>query len=345
MSIKLSREFKVGIYIVAAIGMLYWGLNYLKGNDVFASGTIFYAVYDNTEGLTKAKAVQINGYQVGLVDEIYFHPDRSGRLIVKIKMQEDYPISRNTVAAIHSIGFLGEKSIELRLGDSSEMAITGDTLSSGSEASLTEEVNNQVAPIKAKAERLFGSLDTAATLLTGFLTEDTRKNFVQSFDNLSKTFANLENTSDVLNKFMVNNQESFNRLAKNVESISHTLASNDKNINATLKNMNSITDSLSRINVKATFDNLNSAVNELNDMVAKINSGQGSLGEFIYDDRLYENLNGATESLDRLLLDIKYNPNKYFNVSLFGTKRYYTEDEIKDIEKEIKAREKAEQDK
>ena len=80
-------------------------------------------------------------------------------------------------------------------------------------------------------------------------------------------------------------------------------------------------------------------------MVAKVNSGQGSLGEFIYDDRLYENLNGATESLDRLLLDIKYNPNKYFNVSLFGTKRYYTEDEIKDIEKEIKAREKAEQDK
>jgi phospholipid/cholesterol/gamma-HCH transport system substrate-binding protein len=345
MSIKLSREFKVGVYIVVAIGMLYWGLNYLKGNDVFASGTIFYAVYNNTEGLTKAKAVQINGYQVGLVDEIYFHPDRSGRLVVKIKMQEDYPIAKNSLAAIHSIGFLGEKSIELKLGDSPEMAQSGDTLASGSETSLSEEVNNQVAPIKAKAESLLGSLDTAVTLLTGFLTEDTRKNFTQSFDNLRKTFENLENTSDILNTFMVKNQSGFNHLAKNLESISQTLASNDKNISATLSNINAISDSISKIKVVQTMNNLNSAIAQLDAALAKVNRGEGTLGELIYDDRLYENLNGATESLDRLLLDIKYNPNKYFNVSLFGTKRYYTEDEIKEIEKEIKAREKAEDNK
>lgn len=345
MAIKLSREFKVGIYIAIAIGMLYWGINYMKGNDIFASGTIYYAVYQNTEGLKKAKAVQINGFQVGLVDQIYFHPDRSGRLIVKMKMEQDYPIARNTIAAIHSIGFLGEKAIELKLGDSDEMAVTGDTLASGQEASLTEEVNNQVAPIKAKAESLLASLDTAVTLLTGFLTEDTRSNFVQSFDNLRKTFENLENTSDLLNKFMINNQASFDHLAKNIESISKTLASNDKNINATLSNLNSITDSISRINVKQTMNSLNSAINQLDAALAKVNRGEGSLGELIYDDRLYENLNSATESLDRLLLDIKYNPNKYFNVSLFGTKRYYTEDEIKEIEKEIKARQKAEEGK
>lgn len=341
MAIKLSREFKVGIYIVIAIGMLYWGINYLKGNDIFASGTIYYAVYQNTEGLKKAKAVQINGYQVGLVDEIYFHPDRSGRLIVKMKMEQDYPIARNTVAAIHSVGFLGEKAIELKLGDSQEMALSGDTLTSGQESTLTEEVNKQVAPIKAKAESLLGSLDTAVTLLTGFLTEDTRKNFVQSFENLRKTFENLENTSEVLNKLMINNEESFNKLVYNIESISHTLASNDKNINATLSNLNSISDSISRINVKHTMENLNSAISQLDTALTRINTGEGSLGELIYDDRLYENLNGATESLDRLLLDIKYNPNKYFNVSLFGTKTYYTEDEIKEIEKEMKAREKA----
>jgi len=345
MAIKLSREFKVGIYIAIAIGMLYWGINYLKGNDIFAAGTVYYAVYQNTEGLKKAKAVQINGYQVGLVDEIYFHPDRSGRLIVKMKMEQDYPLAKNTVAAIHSVGFLGEKAIELKLGDSQEMAQSGDTLTSGQEASLSEEVNNQVAPIKAKAESLLGSLDTAVTLLTGFLTEDTRNDFVQSFDNLRKTFENLENTSDLLNKFMINNHEHFNQLAKNLESISHTLASNDENINATLSNLNSISDSLSRINVKQTMANLNSAINQLNTALEKVNSGEGTMGELIYDDRLYENLNGATQSLDRLLLDIKYNPNKYFNVSLFGTKRYYTEDEIKEIEKEIKAREKAEEGK
>lgn len=245
MALKISREFKVGLYFVLAVAVIYWGVNFLKGNDVFASGTIYYAVYNNTEGLTKAKAIQINGYQVGLVDEIYFHPDRSGRLIVKMRMAEEYPLAKNTVARIHSTGLLGEKSIQLMLGDSgSGMAQTGDTLRSDVEGSLTEEVNRQVAPIKAKAERLLGSLDTAVTLITGFLNEDTRNNFVKSFENLQRTFENLENSSAVLNAYLVSNKDEFDALASNLESISDNINSNNENITTVLTNLASITDSL-----------------------------------------------------------------------------------------------------
>ena len=343
MALKISREFKVGFYILVAIGMLYWGINYLKGTDVFQAGTVYYAVYQNTEGLTKAKAVQINGYQVGLIDEIYFHPNRSGKLIVKMLMQQEYPIATNTVARIHSSGLLGEKSITLILGDGQELAQDGDTLRSDVEGSLTDEVNKQVAPIKAKAEKLLGSLDTAVTLITGFLNEDTRNNFVRSFDNLRRTFENLEHSSQLLELYLEENKGSFDKLAKNLESISHNLASNNENITHVLSNLNEVTDSLRKTDIKETFAKITSAADQLDQALTKINNGEGSLGELINDDRLYENLNDAAASLDRLLLDIKYNPNKYFNVSLFGSKRYYTEEEIKEIEKEIKERQRQEQ--
>jgi len=343
MALKISREFKVGFYLVLAIALLYWGINYLKGTDVLQSGRVYYSVYQNTEGLTKAMAVQINGYQVGLIDKIYFHPDRSGKLIVKMQIQEDYPIAANTIAQIHSSGLLGEKSIALILGNSEQLAQDGDTLKSAVEGSLSEEVNKQVAPIKAKAEKLLGSLDTAVTLLTGFLNENTRRDFVQTFDNLRKTFENLEHGSSVLDAYLAENKASFDALADNLESISANLAQNNENITLVLSNLNEVSDSLSKVNIKQTFDQVNSAAYQLNQALTKINNGEGSLGELINDKRLYENLNDAAESLDRLLLDIKYNPNKYFNVSLFGSKRYYTEDEIREIEKEIKAREKAEQ--
>ncbi len=340
MALKLSREFKVGMYIVIAIGILYWGVNFLKGNDVFASGTTYYAVYQNTEGLTKAKAVQINGYQVGLIDEIYFHPDRSGRLVVRMKMQQEYPIASNTIAKIHSSGLLGDKSISLILGDASDLAQPGDTLASDVEETLTEAVNEQVAPIKAKAEHLLGSLDTAVTLLTGFLNEETRNNFVKSFDNLQRTFENLENSSEILNAYLANNQESFSKLAENLESISRNLKENNDNITNVLSNLSDVSDSLQKVNIISTFKKVDGAVSELNVALERVNSGEGSLGALINDRELYNNLNDASDALNRLLLDIKYNPNKYVNVSVFGNKRQYSDEEIQEIEKEIQERAK-----
>ncbi len=340
MALKISREFKVGLYIVIAIAILYWGINFLKGNDVFASGNIYYAVYNNTEGLTKAKAVQINGYQVGLIDDISFHPDRSGRLIVRMKMLQDYPIAENTIAKIHSSGLLGDKSISLLLGDSEGLAQTGDTLASDVEETLTEAVNEQVAPIKAKAEHLLGSLDTAVTLLTGFLNEDTRNNFVKTFDNLRRTFENLENSSSILNAYLDDNQGKFNNLATNLESISRNLKDNNENITTVLSNLSEVSDSLKRTDINATFKKVDAAVEQLNTALVAINSGEGTVSALLNDRELYNNLNDASDALNRLLLDIKYNPNKYFNVSVFGNKRQYSDEEIQEIEKEIKEREK-----
>lgn len=343
MALKISKEFKVGFFIILAILILYWGLNYMKGNDVFSRSLIFYAIYDNTEGLTPGKSVVINGYPIGLIDAIYFHPDMSGRLVVKMKQLKDYPVTRNSIAQIHSVGFLGEKNISLLIGDSKELLQTGDTLRSSVESSLTDEVSAQVAPIKAKAENLLLSLDTAVSLLSGFLTPTTQRNFEDSFQSLRNTFDNLETSSDILNRVLSQNESRIGNIATNLESVTKMIEDNNQNINNILKNLDAVTDQLKRIEIEQTFKNFDVAVVELKEIIEKINTGEGTMAELVNNQELYNNLEDASYALNRLLLDVKYNPNKYFNFSIFGNTRYYTEEEINELEKELKKRRKAEQ--
>ncbi|MDZ7847308.1 MAG: MlaD family protein [Owenweeksia sp.] len=152
---KVSREFKVSTRRHHRDPSLYWGVNFLKGQNLFSDERVYYAVYARVDGLTNACPVTINGYQVGQVDQVYFHPDGSGRLMVKMQMNNEFPVAANSVASIQSTDLLGEKSIELVLGKGPGVAKSGDTLRSNIKLTLTEEVNQQVAPLKTKAEKLF----------------------------------------------------------------------------------------------------------------------------------------------------------------------------------------------
>ena len=332
----MTKEFKVGIYIVLAIVILYWGINFLKGNDIFASSRVYYAIYDNTEGLTPAVSVAINGKQVGVIDDIYFHPDQSGRLVVRLKMQMDYPLPSDSKAKIHSSGLLGERNIQLMLGDSTTLAQDGDTLFATVEGSLTDAVNEQVAPIKAKAENLLASLDTAVTLLTGFLDDETRDNFRKSFASLQRTFTRLDQSSAILARYLEENEGNFDRFAQNLASITDNLKNNNENITMVLSNLNAITDSIQRANITGTFNKVNHAMTQLDSSLTKINNGQGTIGQLVNNPELYDNLEDAASSLNRLLLDIKYNPNKYVHFSMFGSKRTYNDQDIEEMEEELK---------
>ncbi|MCT4623041.1 MAG: MlaD family protein [Schleiferiaceae bacterium] len=329
---KISREFKVGVIIVISALLLYWGINFMKGNDIFAENRIFYATYENIEGLTVNKPVNINGLQVGQIKEIYFHPDTSGKIMVVLEINNNYPIPSNTIALIHSIGFLGEHVISLDLGDSFDMALSGDTLYTGKDGDLVDAVNQQVAPIKAKAEKLLGTLDTVANTLSEFLNENTRQDFMSSFVNLRQTFENLERSSASLERIITSNEDSISKFVGNLTALSQTLAENSDNLDNILTNFSSISDTIAKANIYEAISSLNEALATADSIVTKINEGDGSIGKLINDPELYDNLAEASNSLNRLLLDIKYNPNKYLQVSVFGSKERLSEEDIMEIE-------------
>lgn len=333
---KISREFKVGGLIIVAAALVYWGANFLKGNDIFSKNRTFYAVYDNIEGLSVNKPVQINGFKIGQITQIYFHPDHSGRLIVVFEVSSEYPIPSNSVAYIHSISLLGENVIALELGSSIDMALPGDTLASERDGNLSDAVYEQIAPLKIKAEQLLNSLDTAINQVTGFLNNKTRQDFIKTFESLRSTFENLERTTYDLEIIVETNTDSIAKFVGNLTAISQTLRDNGENLDNILTNFSQISDTIAKANIHEALISLNDVISRTDTIMAKIDNGEGSIGKLINDPGLYNNLEEASNSLNRLILDIKYNPNKYVQVSVFGSKEQLSEEDIDKLEQKRK---------
>lgn len=325
---KISKELKVGIVAIACIVVLFFGINFLKGQNLFSEEKVFYAVYSEVDGLNAGRPILINGYKVGRVDDVYFHPDGSGRLMVKMNMTSDFRISRNTIASIQSTDFLGEKSIDFILGNSPQPAESGDTLPSNIQLSLTEEVNQQVAPLKSKAEKLFASMDTVLTLVSGFLNEETRSSFTETFNSVRRSFQRLENTVNTVDNTVTESHDDLVVTVENIAAITSTLRENNEKLSEIFTNVNSISDSLSQVKFKQTFESLNRAMVSAEEVMQKVNQGDGTLGKLINDDELYNNLEDASRQLDLLILDIKYNPGRYVNFSVFGKNQKYDQEEI-----------------
>ncbi len=338
---KISREFRVGLVALVALVLLYWGFNFLKGKDLFEEKRVYYAVYDKVDGLSRSRPVTINGFQVGSVDDIYFHPDGSGRLMVKLNMTNDFHISKGTLARIYSEDLLGGKSIELVLGVRSEPALTGDTLQSEIQLSLTEEVNKQVAPLKQKAEKLIGSVDTVLILISGFLNQETQENFMETFNSIRRSFQILENTVRTVDETVGESQQDLQTVIGNLASITTNLSENNDELNRAFNNIGNITDSLAQVKFAETFKSLNRALVSTEGIMRRISDGEGTLGLLVNDKELYNNLESASKQLEILMQDVRYNPKRYVNFSVFGKSEQYSREEIMEMEKERKAAEKA----
>jgi phospholipid/cholesterol/gamma-HCH transport system substrate-binding protein len=311
LKIRPSKEFVAGALVVVAVAGLYWGISFLKGNDVFKSERVFYAVYNNAQGLMKANPVTINGFQVGQVGDLYFHPDLSGRLIAKIVISNDYPVPANTVARISSDGLLGEKMVVLLLGDASKSAASGDTLQGDFEVSITETINAEVAPIKLKAEKLMGSLDTAIQVLTGFLDPKTERAFRTSVLSLENSLDHLEGITKNTDGLLADNRAKLDRLFTNLDKLGQTLAANSGELERVMNNAAAITDTLAAANLKQTLGQLEQTSTQLAAITGQIAAGKGTLGLLVHDEKLYRNVDEAVVSLEKLLTDFRAHPRRY----------------------------------
>lgn len=310
----------------------------MKGEDIFSSQKKFYVVYDNTEGLLATRPVTINGYQVGQVNSIGFHPDQSGRLVVALQVNNEFPITQGTVAKIYSASIMGEKSISLHTKKGTPLALSGDTLFSDTERDLTQEVNMQLAPIKARTEELLGTLDTVIGLASGFLDQRTSDNFKSTIESIEKTFQSVQESASEISNYLSDNKENFDAVSENFRLLSEELARNSADITSTIQNVEAISDSLSSARLTETINNMESITARFDRLMAELETGEGAASKIIYDEEVYANLKQATDNLNRLLLDIKYNPNKYLHVSVFGSRTRYTEEEIQAIERDIQSK-------
>ncbi|GET29253.1 MlaD family protein [Prolixibacter sp. SD074] len=337
---KINKTAKIGLLTLGSLAILIWGVNFLKGRDIFKSETIFYAQYRNVGGLEASSDVRLNGFKVGYVRDIYFKEDHSGNLMVKLAINKHFEIPKGTVAEIVSTDILGSRSVQLTLGKSNEYYQSYDTLRTSVEADLKQQVSDELAPIKAKAENLLASLDSAITVVTYVFNERTRENLRESFAHTNNTILNLEQTSKNLNMLVAEQKENISAIIANIRKISETLNNNADNIDNIMKNLSNVSDTLSALQLQASLNRFNDMLTNLDSIMAKVNNREGSLGLLVNDPLLYNNLNRISQNLNRLLIDLRQNPKRFIHFSAFdlGKEIYLTPKHTSQPNEDVKFR-------
>lgn len=311
---KIKNETKVGILAAVAIAILVLGYSFLKGNDVFTSENIYYANYERVDGLTVSKPVYVNGYQIGRVSGLTLLPN--GTILTEFKIDKKYEVPENTIARIASTDLLGGKAIVFDLGDSKIYAKTRDTLQSDVQKNIME----QVEPIQKKAEALFAVLDSVLTSVNNTISPDFQMNINRSLQSIANTLNTLENTATQVDGMVGTQKSKISGILTNMESISTNFNNNNETLTRIFTNLETVSDKAARLNFEETMNKANMAVADLQSAVDSINSGKGSLGKLLNDDKLYKNLEDASKSLDNLIIDVKENPKRYVHFSIFGRK-------------------------
>ena len=314
---KRYKPVIIGASFILAIVIFVWGFNFLKGTGLFNKEIIYYASYARVNGLIKANPVVVNGLRVGQVKNVYFNPDMSGNIMVSMMLSTNLPIPSNSTARIFSSDLMGSKAIELVLGDSKIPIQQGDTLRSSVEGGLMAEVNAQMAPIKNKAEDLMTSIDTLVTAFQLIFNESARKNLSESFLDIEKTLANLQNATSNIDTLVVEESSRISAILINIDSMTQTLNKNRGDITRIIQNFRTISDSLADVEIPATFARINYALADVETILEKVNNGHGTIGMLMNDDSLYLELNRSATALDSLINDIKNNPKRYVRFSLF----------------------------
>ncbi|PRP66742.1 MlaD family protein [Nonlabens agnitus] len=304
---KFTKEIKVGLLTVAAIALFVFGYSFLNGRNLLKADRSFYAVYNNVEGLTKSAPVTINGLVVGNIDDIYFLDSR-GRLIVKFHVDEKFNFSKESTATVYSTGLIGGKALAIipNFESDARLAKPGDTLISKTDSGIEGQIMEEFLPLKDKIENMVVSADSVLTAVNKTLNPDTRKAIVQSLQELNRTLIQVQGLSSNANQFLTNNDKE--------------LSSTIKNLNKTTENFAKISDTLAQVQIASVVKDLEVTVGKFNNLLDDVAEGEGTLGKLMTDDRLYTNLERATRQAEMLLQDIKLNPTRYINISVFGKK-------------------------
>ena len=303
---RLSKEVKTGILAIGAILLLIFGYSFLKGTNLLDKNREFFVKYDNVEGLAQAAPVTINGLTVGKVQDISFANSKGG-LIVKFTVEKDFDFSKNSIVRIYSAGLIGGKSLGIFPEyDANNIAKSGDTLRGDVEDGMLTAVTKALGPLEKKVNNTLATVDTLLLSYTAIVDEDTRKNLKEAIENLNKTLNSFSGVSENLNHI----------LANNTGKLDNTFTNLDKTAN----NLSQLTDSLSQLETGKLVSDLQNVVDKMNQIVDGVDSGKGSIGKLLKDDKLYENLEGASRQLEQLLQDVKLNPKRYVHISVFGKK-------------------------
>lgn len=311
----MKKEVKIGIYALLIFLGAWAGIRFLSGADIFGRSDVYYAYYDNTNGLQAASSVVIRGVKVGNVSSVSISAQDPTKVEVALAVSKDYKIPVDSKAKIFSASLMGGQAIEIILGNQTATLEPGDTITSAVEVGMFDAISSEFGDIKEKLVVVMDNISTTLVTLNS-LVDSNNANISAAIANLNGILADLEKS----------------QIVANLDSFTGTLKNNGEKIDSIVSSVNNLAVSLDE---QQMGEKLAAAVENLSTLLAKFNSTEGTVGSLVNDKELYANLAQASENLSALLGDLKQNPKRYVHFSLFGV------DEAKAERKAAKAEKKA----
>ena len=301
MKMKIfTREVRVGIMVVVAILVLYFGLNFLKGKDFFSSYNYYYASYENVGGLVVSSPVYVKGFKVGQVESIHYDFTKKQSFVIKVSVSKDIKLPIGTIVQLYDDGLMGGKAVQLIYAPivlTQTMHEPNDTIASevgiGLMAQLSGDLVPKIESIATQADSLIRSVRVLVQ----------NKDLNKSLSSIQHTTADLAVTSAQLKKVM------------NTD-VPHILS----DVNTVTGDFKQITGNLKKIDYAATFASIDHTIANLSLITDKMNSSEGTIGLLLNNKDLYINLSNTAASADKLLIDLQKSPKRYVHFSLFGRK-------------------------
>ena len=309
----------VGLFAAVAIVLLYFGFNFLKGIDFFATTSKYYVIYENVDNLAVSNPVRVSGFAVGRVSEINIMPNKTHSVLVEIDIDSKIKLGDSTKAILDS-ELLGGKFIVLSIGLVEKPLIPGDTVYSELAKGMFDVLKNTAEPVASNLQTTLGKFNVVID------------NLSKNSQRLDSIFVKLQKTPDILNNTLLNANGKIDVLTTNFSDVAANLNTSLNELKPTLRNFAILSDSLKRMELNKTITKTQQTLSSLNETLAKLKKGDNTVSRLMTEDSLYVNLNHLLLRLDSLVTHMNRYP-KHFTSPLGKSHKKVERDRLRDEEK------------
>ena len=315
---KLKKEFLIGIVTLVGISVLVVGSFFLKGQEIWKSRFVYYSVFSNSEGLSTGRPVNLNGLQVGIITNINFQKNNLNNIVVEFELTDpNVKKLKNGSLVLLNSDLLSGSYLEISWGDSLDYYNSKDTIPSSVSLALEDQINERLIPLEKKTNELISTADSAIKTIEAIFSRNT-DNLDESFDGIKNSIKNLEKVSLQISSLIRSEKENITQIVSNIKSLTSNLKESNDAINKTLDNTAQLSDSLLASDIKGTINNAKQSLEEVNMILYDIKNGDGTLTRLINDSTIYLSVTQMIDEASRLVENIKTEPKRYVQFSIFG---------------------------
>lgn len=294
-----TKEVQIALVAITGIVVLFFGMKFLKGLTVFSSDDSYYVEFTDVSGLSVSSPVYANGFRVGVVEDVIYNFDSQEQIVAKVGLNQQLRLPKGSTAEISS-DLLGNVKLELVFGPNPvDVLEPGDTISGGQQ----QGVMGKAEKILPNIEKMLPKLDSILANVNMLLSDPSLANSLHNVDHIT---ANLTTTTHELNRLTA--------------SLNKQMPSMLEKADGVLGNTETLTKNLSDLDIAMTMAKVNTTLQNVEQLTAKLNSGEGTIGLLMTDPGLYRNLTSTMSHTDSLIMDLKAHPMRYVHFSLFGRK-------------------------